>query len=105
MLRVVPDYDDEHYEASTPPKSSTLPALLHHEEHPHQGGLLSKNSPFRNCGLSSECIAEPWRLDNFLMTTSDVYFTDDMESLVLNYNSLVGLEFVLSDDSVTIARN
>ena len=44
-------------------------------------------------------------LDNFLMTTSDVYFTDDMESLVLNYNSLVGLEFVLSDDSVTIARN
>ena len=55
--------------------------------------------------MSSECIAEPWRLDNFLMTTSDVYFTDDMESLVLNYNSLVGLEFVLSDDSVTIARN
>ena len=55
--------------------------------------------------LGSECIAEPWRLDNFLMTTSDVYFTDDMESLVLNYNSLVRLEFVLSDDSVTIARN
>ena len=36
-------------------------------------------------------------LDNFLMTTSNVFFTDDMESLVLNYNSFVGLSFVLGD--------
>ena len=44
-------------------------------------------------------------LDNFLMTTSNVFFTDDMESLVLNYNSFVGLSFVLGDNNVTIARN
>ena len=45
-------------------------------------------------------------LDNFVMTTSNVYFTDDMENLILNHNSFVGLKFFcLEDEDVVIPRN
>ena len=46
-------------------------------------------------------------LDNFVMTTSNVFLSDDMENLSLNYNSFVGLSFLKLEDSdvVPIRKN
>ena len=45
-------------------------------------------------------------LDNFIMTTSNVYFTEDMENINLNYLSFAGLSYIcLDDEEIDIRKN